>query len=462
MSSRTSPLSLGNPGTRVLLALLVLAWTASWLPQARAAEEPAQFDAVTAGNDGAPSIELGGLDLDDVVLPGDLDHAMVAIARTVEGFGGAYVRGDASVGDEETLVLWLDEATRSTSTVQALLVESLGERFDQDRVETQVARYDFEKLKLWQTALSSLPSHLLTFTDVDERLNRVVVGVPASQAQHIVETAIQSSEIPEAAVLFEVADPVQPALRSSRRPMRGGLQIQFQTGSFGLSRDGICTLGYPAVRNGVAGFITNSHCSRTQGEVDSARYWQATRPLTDGSQVGTETVDPAYTRRSGCPSDRLCRLSDANFVRAHDPSQVVRGRIARIGTNTTAWNGTNLWRVTSTPSTSLDTVVTKVGRTTGLTSGFVRRTCVTFPQAGNNLAIQCDHLAELRADAGDSGAPVFRVTNSPNTHDVAGLGVLWGTTTFNGQPAAVFSPIAGVRTEVGGSSLNVCASGFSC
>ena len=70
--------------------------------------------------------------------------------------------------------------------------------------------------------------------------------------------------------MFSETKPIEPYLRSRRRPLRGGLQINF--GGF------LCTLGFIAVRNGVNGYVTNSHCTqlREGSKVPSSisrRFW---------------------------------------------------------------------------------------------------------------------------------------------------------------------------------------------
>ena len=52
-----------------------------------------------------------------------------------------------------------------------------------------------------------------------------------------------------------------------------------------------------------------------------------------------------------------------------------------------------------------------------------------------------------RADSGDSGSPVFKITNNPQQYDIQLLGILWGRnidgTTF------VYSPMSGIKNELG-------------
>ncbi len=54
---------------------------------------------------------------------------------------------------------------------------------------------------------------------------------------------------------------------------------------------------------------------------------------------------------------------------------------------------------------------------------------------------------------GDSGAPVFKITNSPNTNDVELVGIMFGGIVGEGteQDIIGYSPIRQVYSELGGS-----------
>ncbi len=71
----------------------------------------------------------------------------------------------------------------------------------------------------------------------------------------------------------------------------------------------------------------------------------------------------------------------------------------------------------------------------------------------------CDAVSDMQVQAGDSGSPAFRVTNSPATNDVEALGIVWGGGTINGVDSSIFSSIGDVKAEVG--SVLVCAGGFN-
>src|SRR5207249_11725850 len=106
-----------------------------------------------------------------------------------------------------------------------------------------------------------------------------------------------------------LSDPIYSlaTLQSMVRPIQGGLQIQFS--------NFLCSISYNAVRGGVTGFVTASHCTDVQGGVESTLYYQ---PLTAGNTfIGTETADPLYLRATcqaaGVHGNHICRYSDTYF-----------------------------------------------------------------------------------------------------------------------------------------------------
>lgn len=155
-----------------------------------------------------------------------------------------------------------------------------------------------------------------------------------------------------------------------------------------------CTLGFPVrlVPPNQDGFVTNSHCSRTQGQVDNGRYWQASRPALDNDHAGVEIIDPAYTSGGGCPTGRRCRQSDAAVVQATSAGPVALGTIARTEPNSLTWNGSDRYQITAkaTSAPAVGLVVQRVGRTSGRTFGEVTHSCSEkdfFAPAGKSRGV---------------------------------------------------------------------------
>jgi hypothetical protein len=323
-----------------------------------------------------------------------------------------------------------------------------GQRLTNSGVEVIEGQYSFLDLHSWHQELSpvalSLPG--VVFTDLDEKSNRLRIGVEDSkEAFEAVEKSLDGLSVPREAVEISITKPIYPYLRNFRRPLRGGLQINF--GNF------LCTLGFIAVRNGVNGYVTNSHCTTTQGGVQNTVEHQ---PIASGTtnRVGIEIADPTYFSGSGCPAGRVCRRSDSSFIQVPHPSgpavAIARGTIARPAVNSFTWNGVDIFNITSEGSAVAGQAVTKVGRTTGRTAGTVTQTCVNTNVSGTTITQLCQTFANYGNAGGDSGSPVFRITSLPS---VILVGINWGG---NGT-TSVFSPITNIQQELG--ALNTCAGG---
>ena len=249
----------------------------------------------------------------------DLADDPVALARAVPGFGGFFVdeQGTPTVylttpgrraAAEQALAPWLRERNRAAAALRVL-----------------PARFAWTDLERWSAQASTevLAVPGAVFVDADEAGNRVHIGVEHAAAANRARSVLARLGIPAAAADVEIVAPFRrvATLRGSVRPVVAGVQINFP----GF----LCSLGFNATRQGVAGFVTASHCTSTQGGVQSTPYWQplqTTKPV----QIATETVDPGYKGTiAGCPSGRKCRRSDAAFAKYINATKNTLGRIAR-------------------------------------------------------------------------------------------------------------------------------------
>ena len=209
--------------------------------------------------------------------------------------------------------------------------------------------------------------------------------------------------------------------------------------------------------------MTNSHCTNATeavGGVSGAQFFQGNGSYNISSRfLGVEIVDPAFnttgftesggTASLGPPvgggSGRPWRYSDAAFV-DYDLSQnstnTLFGQIAKTehsGTNAPgSHNRINAFHIESDAANyqhPVGTVVHRVGRTSGWTTGPITRACVTTPldqsnpynsNAGKDL--RCQYEVQAFSDNGDSGSPVFFPTGA-NTARLQGLA--WGGRTLS-------------------------------
>jgi hypothetical protein len=356
----------------------------------------------------------------------------ISLARGIPGFGGFYI------DDRGSPIVYLKNAAERGNAARALAPFLRAHGLAASQLRVLPARYEWAQLERW-FALASTEVLAVAggvFVDADEASNKVRIGVERGAAARIRGIAARLG-IPEAAVEVQETEPIRFAatLRSKVRPVVGGLQINFP----GF----LCTLGFNATRSGQRSFITNSHCTTTQGGTEGTPYWQPTQTLAP-TRIGTEVSDPVYFRNTnGCPGGRRCRFSDASRAAYASGITFTLGRIAKTtGPNNSSVTISGSFSVTAEGSASAGQTVNKVGRTTGWTQGRVTNTCVNVLVSGTNFVQLCQNLVSARVGAGDSGSPVFK-----GSTNVTLAGILWGGSSSGTQ--FVYSPISNIEKELG-------------
>lgn len=381
-----------------------------------------------------------------------LDDRFADIAARVPAFGGMFLEGGA-------LKVYM------TNRAQAAAAETaIGQVFGRDLLgrEVQViqGQYGFLQLKAWHdrmNVLFNLPGVILT--DIDEATNRLDVGVENSGLFGAVEQELARIGVPRAAVNIATTEPVVRAvsLTDRIRPIVAGIQIAFTVESQGFFF--VCTLTFNGVRAGVAGFVVASHCTSDQGGVEGTQHFQPRPGAAD--LIGTEIADPVYTT-SNCPPEihgQVCRFSDSAF------SQLAAGVTQDIGfiarpdsVNTGSLTIAGTFRITDEGASLVGDTVNKVGRTTGWTQGLVTDTCVNTGVLGTRIVQLCQDFVNAGVAGGDSGSPVFEITN-PVRNDVELRGILWGG---SGSTTYVYSPIANIQQANELGPIANCAGHFKC
>lgn len=285
------------------------------------------------------------------------------------------------------------------------------------------------------------------FADNDERVGKLVFGVENEAAVPGIRVALARLGIPASAYHVQVTERIYQlaTLRDVFRPTQAGIQIHF--GQY------LCTMGFNADDGTDRSFVTNSHCTNTQGGVEGTQYYQPTSTLAP-TVIATEVEDPTYSRGGACPRGKKCRKSDASRARYSSAVASIRGDILKTtGANNGSLTVNGVFAITSQDNTTtsfpIGLVVNKVGRTTGWTQGEVTRTCVNTAVSGSNIAQLCQTFVANPAGAsvvgsGDSGSGVFRITSGDNVQLV---GILWGGSSDN--KTFVFSPLKNIRDELG-------------
>lgn len=361
-----------------------------------------------------------------------LDAEFAAIAERYPGFGGLYY------DQEGRPHVYLKDMNLAS------IFYSLG-----DDVQIHRGDYDFRELLDWRLSARApvfeVPGAVTL--DVDERSNRVRIGVDRASAKKTIariRASLDAAGIPREAVIFEARDPIffAQTLRDQIRPVPGGVQIRFS--------NFLCTLGWNASRGGVSGFVTNSHCTDKQGGVSRRNPTLYYQPLNQvaGEFIGTERVDPKYfKRKNGCPRGSSCRFSDSAWAEYDAPSLSDDGKIAQTAScgqfsGSLDIVGEHNINGFATGNSPVGTIVTKVGRTTGCTTGPVDESAVDVGVSGSNIVLLSQDIVIAGVGGGDSGSPVFSESGS-----VTLRGILWGG---NGAGTLfVYSPYSAVQSELG-------------
>jgi hypothetical protein len=377
--------------------------------------------------------------------PRTLDDLFAEVARQVPEFGGMFIRN-------QTLQVYLLDPARSAAAEEAIVAVFGRKRLPPGGMQALQGQYGFLQLKDWHDRqwLKTLAIPGVVMTSIAESRNRLRIGVKDSSVTPEVENALLDLDVPREAVDIVETAPFEDlqTLQSTARPVLGGTQIQsLQNGLV------TCTLGFSAVRQGQAGFVTNSHCTATRGVVDGSVFSQAT-VSSNINRFGVEAADPPYTPCDG----RLCRYSDAAFIGRNGgqspatlPASADFGYLATSDGSFTIFNRYHV--VAEVPFTLEGEHLTKVGATTGETSGEVSDTCVDVNSFSNGqdtgFTYLCQDLVDAVSNNGDSGAPVFTWSSAslpPGATIPAHLyGILRGgnATTFS------FSPLASIEAELG-------------
>lgn len=382
------------------------------------------------------------------------DDRLADVARLVPSFGGFFI------GDDGRLQVYLLNTSHLPAALQAIVAVFGRGQLPLDEPVALQARYNFTQLKAWhdlhQRETLALPG--VSSVDIDEMHNRLEIGVSDYAAVERVRQTLERLSVPAEAVTISAVAPMKmlQTLRSKWRPIAGGIQITSSLGN--------CTLGFLAVVQNKAGFITNSHCTMVFGLNNSEVITQANG--NKANTIGVEQFDPPLWTDSPCPSGRLCRRSDATFIGrdagAVQPSPLVEGDFGYLLIADLPNAGVPVkHRITSRAEFSVAGAwVDKVGRTTGRTHGKIIGTCVTTNQANpdgtdTGRTMICQNVVDAVADGGDSGSPVYNLEPWPDGSTGVRLhGILWGGT----DTQFAFSPLWYVDNEMqwsGAGSLKV-------
>lgn len=304
-----------------------------------------------------------------------------------------------------------------------------------------------ELLTYKERAISTASLNGVIAASINRQSNRVEVAYNAAlNAQEVqaVAARLEAAGVPMDAVTLRPSEPMRfraqvgQSIRTQTPPLAGGSQIVSRFGT--SSSETECSLGVPAIRDGVVGFVTASHCGPSVFSFVSSNTFFA--PTLQSPLLGNEAADPTGTSCLA-QANRGCRESDAMFVAVASDSLVDFGKILRSKSLTV--KGT-IDVVGTADYPSVGTVVHKTGRSTGTRAGRISRTCVdTLLSDGveGQYLVQCSTEIDnpMFSAPGDSGAAIW--------NSVAGGAKVVGILSYGNGSTTGFSPWGSVVKELG-------------
>jgi hypothetical protein len=352
----------------------------------------------------------------------------------VPGFGGVYV------DENGVLTMWLKDTSLVSLARQriarfltrgpgASAARKARAQVEAATMRVRLGNYDFRELGTMYRSMVAggvAGSADVTVMDIDERTNRILVGVRSADRVPSVLSTVASLGVPDNATevveirasLPESGNGFSPhaaaaalpstSLSAQVRPVVGGLKIEAFVAPNSIYP---CAIAYNLVAliGGVPGSdrfaVTNSHCAPPRSSVSGVlgmgqTVWSV--------QVATEILDPAFftsSESSSCPAGNQCRFSDAAVFKYTDTSNANHGHVALPALGQTTY--TDLVTVTDVYGPEVGRSVQKVGPVTGRTSGTVTNACASESVPGTPFYIICQGVATYGSSLNDSGSPVF-------------------------------------------------------
>lgn len=243
------------------------------------------------------------------------------------GFGGLFLD---PLDNSIAYAYMLD--TKKQGAAEMAVKHILGqERFRSEirKVNVLQGQYSILQLTEWYQPIK-MTRHFpgLQTTDLNEGRNRIRIGVLNDGAKNRAELLVRNLGIPSEAAIVELEErliPLNHNLISKFRSAEGGIQGGNQVQSF---FKGGCTQGFNTSRSGVLGMVTNSHCSTFEWVQDGGAFYQPDNS-TEANRIGVESADYGGFEGGACPTGRLCRYSDSNFVTLDGGIPATLGRIAK-------------------------------------------------------------------------------------------------------------------------------------
>ncbi|WP_423928892.1 hypothetical protein [Candidatus Palauibacter sp.] len=275
--------------------------------------------------------------------PKDFNDLQAQASATIPGgFGGAYQDGNGGT------VVWLKDPSKSTVALDALMGFQPADVKDYHRVSRggvtfAQGTYDWRDLNVWFKRAISVWRDGVVGMDIDERTNRIWIGVTNTAIEDDLRTALAGENVPAGAVTIEHHSGIVPSrgvpsreyptvpTEAQTMTLRSNFDPPYHSGILqqGTGVPAACTMGaIVRLTSSKNGFLTTSHCTDVMFRDDGNDHYQPTP--TGGDNIGEEYDDHGRIQHDSCEVGESCRLSDAALVEFDDADDGDdRGHIAR-------------------------------------------------------------------------------------------------------------------------------------
>lgn len=401
---------------------------------------------------------------------------LLALGREIPGFGGIYYEPGEGGGAESRLVLAVTEAGASElPTARKAVLAALGQfappTADAAEMLHRVVEHTFLEMAEHRARLRPRLFAIdeVVSLGVDEKFNRIRVGVTDLASASAVEEVAVEMGVPKAMLEIVRDSPVEglaatvddspgtpspapadwPRKLTDRIPDRR-LAGGYDAGPRMVPVDGFCTIGFTTVSSvwtegdgRTKGFVSASHCTKVPHEPDDASESDWKQPYNNVtlSKIGLIGKELWDLEPESCERGPRCRHADAALMEVdEDSAGIAFGKIARtvkaqdhcelnvVGGCTVLVNSRNptFTILFERPWPGMGRSIHKVGRTTGWTYGTVHETCAD-KEDPYGVWILCSHGLKLFSRRGDSGAPVFMFDEfDRDSTEVHLVGIVWG------------------------------------
>ena len=381
------------------------------------------------------------------------------IASTVPEFGGFYLSKDDN-GD--VLNIYLTE-NQSNTEKQSDAREAVEDKFGTDtsaRLNIIDGDYTMTQLQTWYSSMrNDVWAHSdVVATDLEEQSNRLEIAIVDLTKTSEIQAILTKLNIPHAAVNITQRGRVVKEQTLRQRAPNDEMMAAYQVKS---ADHHLCSIGFVTEKAGVAGFVTSGHCTEDNwdGGSTSIAFYQPSSSNAS-HKVGNESVDPAFSAITGCPTGKTCRKSDSAFIRFDSGVSYGRGYIAKPTANNSVdvATGDQLKVKYEGGTVYPGKPLRRFGRSSGYVFGNITDSCEDIDEE-NNRVLLCQYLINISSHGGDSGAPYYEQAGSET--DVRLYGIHVGR--FANTQNRIISPLAGVYYDLGEyDNWHSCASPYSC